>query len=112
MEQIIINESNVTIMVRDIDKAINFYKKIGLTIKNRWNNQYAMMETNGITIGLHPTDDDIQSSEKISLGFMVDDINIARAALEENNIKYNENDGKSGKYIHFHDIDGTILYFT
>jgi catechol 2,3-dioxygenase-like lactoylglutathione lyase family enzyme len=31
-----INESNVTIMVKNLDESIKFYKSIGLTLKNRW----------------------------------------------------------------------------
>ena len=30
---ITINESNITIMVKDMDKAVSFYESIGLTLK-------------------------------------------------------------------------------
>jgi predicted enzyme related to lactoylglutathione lyase len=33
-----ISETNVTIMVSDMDKAIKFYETIGLTLKQRWDN--------------------------------------------------------------------------
>jgi catechol 2,3-dioxygenase-like lactoylglutathione lyase family enzyme len=108
-----INETNVTIMVADMDKAISFYESIGLTIKNRWGNHYAMLETTGITLGIHPKDEKQSSSSgTVSIGFMIDDFNEARALLDKNNILYEaQDDGKSGNYLHFKDLDGTILYF-
>jgi len=39
-----------------MDAAIRFYEQIGLTLKQRWENHYAMVTTEGITIGLHPAD--------------------------------------------------------
>ena len=108
---LIINESNVTIMVRNLDESIKFYESIGLTLKNRWENHYAMVETTGITIGLHPTDKTEFSSGTLSIGFMVDSIAEAIAMLEKNHITFRLDDGKSGKYLHFFDLDCTALYF-
>ena len=106
-----ITESNVTIMVRDMDRAIGFYEQIGLTLKQRWENHYAMITTTGITIGLHPTEGDSAGSGSISIGFMIDVIDEAKTLLESNNISYRFDDGKSGKYLHFKDPDNTVLYF-
>jgi catechol 2,3-dioxygenase-like lactoylglutathione lyase family enzyme len=107
-----INESNVTIMVKDMDKAISFYESIGLTIKNRWGNHYAMLVAKGITIGIHPSDEKKNSSGTVSVGFMISDINEAKETLDKNNIKYEfQDDDKSGDYLHFKDHDGTILYY-
>ena len=106
-----INESNVTIMVKNLDESIRFYESIGFTLKNRWENHYAMLETTGITIGLHPTDQVELSSGTLSIGFMIDSISDAMALLEKNNITYKFEDGKSGKYLHFDYPDGTDLYF-
>ncbi len=107
-----INESNVTIMVREMDAAIAFYEAIGLRLKQRWENHYAMMETAGVTIGLHPSDSLAVPSESISIGFMIDDIGEAKTLLTSLDIPFRFDDGKSGLYIHFHDPDGTKLYFT
>jgi len=106
-----VNETNVTIMVKDIDESIRFYKSIGLTLKNRWESHYAMMETTGITIGLHPTDQTKSGSGTVSIGFMVDSISEAEAMLENNKIEGRLDVGKSGTYLHFSDPDGTVLYF-
>src|SRR5579872_5308941 len=96
-----ITESNVTIMVNNMDKAIQFYEQIGLTLKQRWENHYAMISAEGITIGLHPTDGSDNHSGTVSIGFMVDDIGEPKALLDANNITYKEDDGKSGTYLHF-----------
>jgi len=106
-----ITESNVTIMVRDMDKSIHFYEQIGLTLKQRWDNHYAMITTEGVTIGLHPTEGTDIDSGSVSIGFMIDKISEAKALLEKHKINYQDDDGKSGHYLHFKDPDNTILYF-
>ena len=109
---ITINESNITIMVQNMDDAVNFYKSIGLTLKQRWDDHYAMVTAPGITIGLHPTEKNATSSGTLSVGFMIDNINDAKSLLDKNKIAYTpEEDGKSGIYLHFKDPFGTILYF-
>ena len=107
-----ITGSNVTIMVKDMDKAISFYENIGLTLKSRWGNHYAMVVAEGITIGIHPSDEKGNNSGTVSVGFMTGDINEAKTLLDKNKISYEfQDDGKSGDYLHFKDPDGTILYF-
>lgn len=107
-----INDTNVTIMVKSMNEAISFYEKIGLTLKNRWGDHYAMMTTANLTIGIHPGGDGKTKSGGVSIGFMIDDFNDAKSLLEKNNISYRaEDDGKSGNYLHFSDLDGTTLYF-
>src|SRR5580765_8566674 len=107
-----LNGSNVTIMVKDMSKSISFYESIGLKLKQRWGDNYAMIEGPGITLGIHPGGDAKSSSGTISIGFMIDDCDIAKAMLEKQNVHVtSEDDGKSGLYLHFKDPDGTILYF-
>jgi catechol 2,3-dioxygenase-like lactoylglutathione lyase family enzyme len=107
-----IKDTNVTIMVKDMDKAISFYESIGLTLKQRWDNHYAMMTAPGITIGLHPSEKTDTNSGSVSIGFMIDTIDEAKTLLDSNKIECTpEDDGKSGIYLHFKDPFGTILYF-
>ena len=107
-----IKETNVTIMVNGMDKAISFYESIGLTLKQRWNNHYAMMTAQGITVGLHPTETSNTNSGTLSVGFMIDNIEEAKKLLSEKNIAHTaQDDGKSGIYLHFKDPFGTVLYF-
>ena len=107
-----LNGSNVTIMVNDMNKSISFYESIGLKLKQRWGDNYAMMDGPGITLGIHPGGDAKSSSGTTSIGFMIDDCDVAKAMLEKQNVHVtSEDDGKSGLYLHFKDPDGTILYF-
>lgn len=105
--------SNVTIMVKDMNKSISFYESIGLKLKQRWDDNYAMMDGPGITLGIHPGGNEESGSGDLSIGFMVDNFEEAKALLQKNNISITgeEDDGKSGNYIHFNDPDGTTLYF-
>jgi len=107
-----INSTNVTIMVHDMDKAISFYESIGVVLQQRWDDHYAMMSAPGLTIGLHPSDDPNPNSGTLSIGFMIDSVEEAKALLEKNKITHSsEDDGKSGIYLHFKDPYGTVLYF-
>ena len=108
-----IKSSNVTIQVRSMDASILFYESIGLTLKQRWGDHYAMMETAGVTLGLHPSQETtVRSSGTVSVGFMISDIQDAKDLLGKLGIKSKYEDGKSGKYLHFSDPNGTVLYFT
>jgi catechol 2,3-dioxygenase-like lactoylglutathione lyase family enzyme len=107
-----IKDSNVTIMVKNMDKSIDFYQKIGLKLQQRWGDNYAMISGGGVTLGIHPGGDKKSSSGTVSIGFMIKDIKKAAALLEKNKIKFKaQQDGKSGSYIHFSDPDKTALYF-
>lgn len=109
---IAIKGTNVTIMVASMDRSIKFYEHLGLKLKQRWGDHYAMVETEGITIGIHPGGDKDSGSGSVSIGFIVDNIEEAKILLEKNNITHKkEEDGKSGLYCHFKDPDGTVLYF-
>jgi catechol 2,3-dioxygenase-like lactoylglutathione lyase family enzyme len=107
-----ISDSSVTIMTNNMDHTIHFYKTIGLQVKQRWENHYALMATNGITIGIHPSEEKSLSSGTVSIGFSVEHIEEAKSLLESHDISFREvNDEQSGKYLHFKDPNGTLLYF-
>jgi predicted enzyme related to lactoylglutathione lyase len=107
-----ITETNVTIMVRDMNRSISFYENIGFEMKNRWGENYAMLSTTGLTIGIHPSSDEIKGSGTVSIGLMIDDINEAKALIEKNKIKYEMHEDESGIYMSFKDPDETIVYCT
>lgn len=106
-----ITETNVTLMVKDMDKAISFYQSLGLTIKNRWDNHYAQLTTKDIIIGLHPASGEIKPSTQVSIGFVIDDLDGAKALLDSQQIIYTTASDKAGVFLSFHDPDGTTLYF-
>jgi predicted enzyme related to lactoylglutathione lyase len=107
-----VTETNITIMVKDMNAAISFYENIGFTIKNRWGDHYAMLTIANLTIGIHPASEDVKGSGNVSIGLMVDNIDDASSLLEKNKIKFEKHDDKSGIYLNFTDADGTVIYFT
>lgn len=104
-------QSNVTLMVKNLDKALDFYLALGLTLKNRWGDHYAMVEAPGVIIGLHPSDGET-GMDSASIGFMIDDLKEAQELLTKLSVKFEAANGKSGAYLHFADRDGNRLYFT
>jgi predicted enzyme related to lactoylglutathione lyase len=107
-----IHTSNVTVMVQNMDRAINFYVEgLGLTLKQRWGEHYAQVAAPGLVIGLHPSDKAIETQNSVSLGFGVEKIEEAEARLKALGIAFNHAEGKGGKFASFIDPDGTPLYF-
>src|SRR5690349_2123449 len=106
-----IKTSNVTIMVEDMDRSVDFYKNIGLELKQRWNNHYAQVAAPGVVIGLHPAKEAANTSTAISIGFGVDSLDEVKNRLQELGVAYETAEAKEGKYAHFKDPDGTLLYF-
>lgn len=109
-----INETNVTIMVKDFEASLKFYESIGFTLKKRWESHYAMVTAPGLTIGIHPTHpgEKFDAGDGISIGLMIDNADEARALLEKNNISFKDEDGDSGLYLHFKDPNGVTIYYT
>jgi catechol 2,3-dioxygenase-like lactoylglutathione lyase family enzyme len=106
-----IKTSNITIMVQDMDKSIDFYENIGLELKQRWNNHYAQVAAPGVVIGLHPANEPAKTTNSISIGFGVDSLDEVKKRLLELGVAYENAEDKAGKYAHFKDPDGTLLYF-
>ena len=106
-----IKTANVTVMVKEMDRAIDFYVDgLGLRLKRRWGSHYAQVEAPGVIIGLHPTDQIIRQDGNISIGFGVSDLESARKTLTELGATHQVSDGKAGTIISFTDPDGTPLY--
>jgi catechol 2,3-dioxygenase-like lactoylglutathione lyase family enzyme len=108
-----IKDCNVTINVKDLDRAILFYESIGVKLKNRWGNHFAQLTAPGIVIGLHPSDNDNQigSSGNVSIGFTTDEFEEVKSDLQKLSIKTTERQEEGGQFLHFSDPDGTALYF-
>jgi catechol 2,3-dioxygenase-like lactoylglutathione lyase family enzyme len=108
-----IKEGNLTIMVKDMDKSIDFYQSIGMELKNRWGSHYAQLSAPGMTIGLHPagTESTSLGSGNLSIGFTANDFAEARSMLESAQIALTERTEEGGSFLHFSDPDGTQLYF-
>lgn len=107
-----IKDSNITIMVKDMDKSVSFYESIGFKTKNRWGNNYAQLAAPGVTIGLHPTEESTaKGSGNTSIGFTTDNFEEAKAMLIDRAIKAEPRSEEGGQFLHFTDPDGTQLYF-
>jgi catechol 2,3-dioxygenase-like lactoylglutathione lyase family enzyme len=107
-----IKESTITINVENLDRAIAFYQSLGLDLKNRWGNYYAIVTAPGIAIGLHPTNGNLaNNSGNVSIGFTSDNFEETKTDLQKLSIEINERDEEGGQFIHFTDPDGTALYF-
>jgi len=107
-----ITTSNVTIMVKDMDKSIDFYVKgLGLTLKQRWDNHYAQVEAPGVVIGLHPAKESGIKSSAFSIGFGIDNLADAEKRLSEMGVVFDKSEDKAGIFANFSDPDGIQLYF-
>lgn len=107
-----ITQTNLTIMVRDMNKSISFYTEVlGFSILRRYGDHYAQITAPGIIIGLHPSEGEINASENISIGFTVNHFDEAKIHLVEAWIVHHERKEEGGHFIHFRDPDGTPLYF-
>jgi len=108
-----IKESNVTIMVKDMDRSILFYQSIGITLKNRWGSHYAQLTAPDLTIGLHPSSNDnaAAGSGNVSIGFTTDNFEETKSSLKKLSIEISDRQEEGGQFLHFSDPDGTALYF-
>ncbi|MFI5135826.1 MAG: VOC family protein [Chitinophagales bacterium] len=107
-----LKDSNVTIMVKDMDKSVAFYQAIGFNLKERWKNYYAQLIGPGVVIGLHPTEHHTQrGSGNVSIGLSVENIDEAKKMLENLSIEVTTREEEGGQFVHFADPDGTELYF-
>ena len=112
-----INEANVTIMVGDMERAVRFYTEVlGLKLKARYGDDFAQVEAPGTVIGLHPATDRESghiSSEGISIGFAVSDLDSAKAELERKGVKFSRTaDDTQVRLAFFADPDGHPLYLS
>ena len=107
-----IDTANVTIMVKDIQRSIDFYVDgLGLTLKQRWDDHYALVSAPGVVIGLHPSKGQVTSAQGISIGFGIATLADAEKRLKELQVSYDTTEDKAGNFASFTDPDGTPLYF-
>ncbi len=111
-----IKNANATIYVSDVDSALKFYTDVlGMKVKSHWGKDFAELETNGLTIGLHPA---TQSGPKpgtsgsISIGLEVDDLDSTVAQFKEKGVTFNGKVMEDGpvRLAFFGDPDGNAFY--
>ena len=105
--------SNVTILVSDMNRSIKFYAEtLGLKLISNYGGEFAVIESNGLRIGLHPGKKPGEKlSRDMSLGFQVEDMSAAKKALESRGVTFEKPVQDRGALIeNFYDPDGTPLY--
>jgi catechol 2,3-dioxygenase-like lactoylglutathione lyase family enzyme len=112
-----IKEANVTIMVTDMKRSIDFYVEVlGLELKANYSDQYAQVASPGVMIGLHPTtrgDLHPAGSGNISVGFGVESLSSAMADLKAKGVAFSRVvEDRPTKLAFFADPDGNPLYLS
>jgi catechol 2,3-dioxygenase-like lactoylglutathione lyase family enzyme len=106
-------DSNVTLMVADMDRAVAFYTEtLGFTLARRFGDHWAEVQTPGVKIGLHPSKGSPKTStpSHMSIGLRVEDIDAAMKQLTEKGIAFKPGNDKGSRQAFFNDPDGTPLY--
>ena len=106
------SESQVTVMVPDMDAAVKFYAEtLGLRLKARYGNEFAVVEAPGLTIGLHPQSTDAKSPA-VSIGLGVESIESAMEQLKVRGVTFPGTivDDPPVRIAHFSGPGGMPLY--
>lgn len=84
------SESNITLLVPDMEEAVRFYTvTLGLKLKARYGDEFAMVEAPGLTIGLHPEPKaPSDSAHPISIGLGVDSLEATMAELSARGVEF------------------------
>ena len=106
------NHAFVTLHVSDMKRSLDFYtQRLGLKVKARYGEEFAVVEAPGLTIGLHPATKS-SGPGNISLGFAVDDVEAGRDQLQGRGVD-SQGDVVSDppmRFVFFKDPDGIQLY--
>lgn len=107
---------NVTIYVANMDRAVRFYTEtLGLKLAYRFGDHWASVELGkGLTIGLHPASAESPKGRGgMAIGLeLAGSIDDAVRRLEAKGVHFGSvvNEAKAGKFAHFEDPDGNLLY--
>jgi catechol 2,3-dioxygenase-like lactoylglutathione lyase family enzyme len=108
------SESQVTLMVPDMDAAVKFYTEtLGLRLKTRYGNEFAVVEAPGLTIGLHPLPTaESPQSHSISIGFGVESLETTMQQLSARGLRFigEIRDDPPIRFAYFAGPGGTPLY--
>ena len=111
------SSGNVTVYVSNMDRAVQFYTEVlGLKLQYRFGDHWASVTAGkGLTIGLHPASAENPAGGRggMTIGLeLTGRIQDAVKALEAKGVQFQSmvNEGKAGKFAHFHDPDGNTLY--
>jgi catechol 2,3-dioxygenase-like lactoylglutathione lyase family enzyme len=112
-----IKDSNVTVIVSDLNRAIKFYTEtLGLKLVNQFQDQWAEIVAPGLTIGLHPAGPHGPkpgNSESLAIGFTVDNLDKDMTTFRNKGVVFSPNITEDGpvRIAFFNDPDKNPLYF-
>ena len=108
------NQSMVTIIVRDMERSIEFYtSRLGLPLRSRYGNEFAIVEAPGVTIALHPASSGERAAGgKLSIGLGVDSVDAGIKELAKRGIEFADDVVVDSpmRFAFFRDPDGVELY--
>jgi catechol 2,3-dioxygenase-like lactoylglutathione lyase family enzyme len=86
----IYSESQVTLMVPDMVEAVRFYtESLGLRLKARYGNEFAVVEAPGLTIGLHPLPTaQSPQAHSMSIGLGVESLEASMQELSARGVRF------------------------
>ena len=104
---------HVWFWVTDMDRAVAFYRDgLGLAVNSRHGDEWAELDAGSIRIGLHGARDGHGTPHGGTAVFRVDDLDLAKAALEERGVAFEEHLGEVpgiARYASFDDPDGNSM---
>ncbi|NIK93113.1 glyoxalase [Mangrovimonas sp. CR14] len=103
--------TRINIMISQMDQSIQFYAEVlGLPLLNHWGDHYAEVQAANVILGLHPTKENTQIGDNLSIGLGVTNFDETVAELTAKGIIFNvEKDGYI-RLAHFKDPDQNALY--
>jgi catechol 2,3-dioxygenase-like lactoylglutathione lyase family enzyme len=108
------NESMVTIIVGDMERSIDFYtKQLGLPLKTRYGNEFAIVEAPGVVIALHPAPNSTPArTGSLSIGLGVDSVESSMKQLAQRGVAFAGDivADPPMRFAFFKDPDGVELY--
>jgi catechol 2,3-dioxygenase-like lactoylglutathione lyase family enzyme len=111
----VFKEGNVTVMVGNLGRAIVFYTEtLGLTLRYRIADKWAVLQIPGLTIGLHaavPGHAEPGAAGGLSIGFHVQDLEAAMEALKRRGVEFTAvHQDEDARLAFFTDPDKNPLY--
>lgn len=104
---------HVWFWVRDLDRAVAFYRDaLGLELTVRHGDEWAELDAGSIRIGLHGAREAGSVPHGGTAVFRVDDLDLAKAALEQRGVRFDDHLGEVpglARYASFDDPDGNSM---
>ncbi|MDQ0217452.1 glyoxalase [Peribacillus cavernae] len=106
---------NVTVMVRDVNKAVQFYvETLGLKLEYQVDGHWAQVQAPGLTLGLHPIGENgsqLEKSDNLSIGFEPENFDTSLETLRARGVVFAPiMEDKATRIAPFYDLDGNSLY--